>query len=85
MKLVPLQEFSRTKFGPGSAPHPNTLRRMVKDKDLPGLHLGSRYYVDVDALEAGYTRPAPLKLAATPGMSEEDVVAQVLRNVRRTA
>lgn len=85
MKLVPLQEFSRTRFSPGGAPHPNTLRRMVKDKDLPGLHLGSRYYIDLDALEAGYTRPEPVKLAAISNQSEEDIVAKVLRDVRRSS
>lgn len=57
MRLIPLQDFSRSVFSNGSAPHANTLRRWVREKELPGLHLGARYYVDEAALEAGYQRP----------------------------
>lgn len=69
MKLIALQTFARMAFADGSAPHINTLRRMVKDGVLMGRRLGSRYYVDAAMIEAGF----------------DPLVAKVLNDVRRAS
>ena len=69
MKLVALHQFAQLAFTEGSAPHINTLRRMIKDGVLMGRRLGSRYYVDAALIEAGFN---PL-------------VAKVLNDVRRAS
>ena len=69
MKLVSLDQFARLAFTEGSAPHVNTLRRMVREGTLIGRRLGSRYYVDSALIEAGFN----------------SLVAKVLNDVRRAS
>lgn len=69
MKLISLQHFARVAFAEGSAPHHNTLRRMVKSGELRGRRLGARYFVDAALIEADF----------------DPIVAKVMSDVRRAA
>ena len=52
MKLVSVREWMGATFEKGSAPDPRTVRRMIKDGDLPGCMIGRAYYIDSDAFES---------------------------------
>ena len=51
MKLVSIREWMGATFEKGSAPDPRTIRRMIKDGELPGCVIGKTYYIDVEAFE----------------------------------
>jgi hypothetical protein len=50
MRLIKLSAFRQTYFEPGSAPTVRTLHADYEAGDLPGVMLGGRLYVDLDAL-----------------------------------
>jgi hypothetical protein len=69
VQLISIKLYRQRHFAPGSAPHENTIRRLIREQQLPGRRLGRMYYVDesapvskVDALIArvmGHVRRSP--------------------------
>ena len=51
--LATIETFRKTRFAPGSAPDPRTLRKLLERGDLPGRRVGKVWYVDTGAWERG--------------------------------
>ena len=69
MRLISIKLYRERYFAPGSAPHENTIRRLIRDQRLPGRRLGRLYYVDESA----------------PLSSVDALIARVVGHVRCTA
>lgn len=50
MQLLKLSEFRKKYFAPGSEPDIKTIKSDIDNADLPGMKIGTRYYIDVDRL-----------------------------------
>ena len=68
MRLISIKLYRQRNFAPGSAPHENTIRRLIREHVLPGRRLGRMYYVDESA----------------PLSTVEALVAKVVGHVPRT-
>lgn len=54
MRLVNLKQWRDQTFEKGSAPDIRTLKRMVRDKEIPGILIGKTYYVDLESFIDNY-------------------------------
>ena len=68
MQLISIKLYQQRHFAPGSAPHQNTIRRLIREHQLPGRRLGRMYYVDESA----------------PVTTADALVARVMNHVRRS-
>ncbi|MBL6750463.1 MAG: hypothetical protein ISP90_08065 [Nevskia sp.] len=68
MKLISVQRYRLDRFEAGSAPHENTIRRLIRERQLPGRRIGARYFIDESALPS----------------TVERLVAKVCSDVRRS-
>lgn len=67
--FISIKQYRLRHFAPGSAPHVNTIRRMIRERVLPGRRLGRMYYVDESA----------------PLSTVDALVAKVVGHVPRTS
>lgn len=47
MKLISIKRYREEYFAVGSAPHVNTIRRLIRKGRLPGCLVGAQYFVDL--------------------------------------
>ncbi|MCG5512773.1 hypothetical protein [Ectothiorhodospira shaposhnikovii] len=48
-RLMLVSEYRHLRFTPGSRPSINTLKKWIREGELPGKRLGNLYYVEVEA------------------------------------
>lgn len=44
--LISVQQYRQQHFAPGSAPHESTIRRLIRERVLPGRRIGHLYFID---------------------------------------